>query len=400
MRQLGLAFCMLASLALPNSPALAQSACQLTGGFALLQSQIPDRVGTCQGAVITRAELGEATQPTTSGRLIYHTVDNVVSFNDGAHAWVLDPIGQVQVRNLNERFPFEFNGDGFPLVGQPGPQLDGPCPTSAVAVLAVENFYANLVNQIGGQCVSTTTILSDPDADPHEFQPAASDVRSYQEAQLVVENGLGYDDFSDKIMATLSTQPALVKAGDVVGLQVGANPHVWYSAGYVDQIRAAILSKLKLLNPQASAYYDAQSSALDQEFATYHNLINQIAAQFSGTPVGATESIFVDMAYTTGVKLSTPPEFMRALSEGNDPSARDTATFQNQIQNHQIKVLVYNTQTVTNLTEQLKTLAQQNNIPIVGVSETMPFGAQTFQGWHANELQLLLQALQKAAATS
>src|SRR5207302_956705 len=213
--------------------------------------------------------------------------------------------------------PFEFNGDGFPLVGQPAPQINGPCPTSAVQVLAVENFYASLVNQIGGQCVNTTTILSDPDADPHEFQPAANDVRAYQGAQLVVENGLGYDDFSDKILATLSTRPELIKAGDVVGLQVGANPHIWYSAGYVDQIRGAILAQLEQLNPQASAYYNAQSTALDQEFATYHNLINQIASQFANAPVGATESIFVDMAYTTGLHLITPPEFMQAMSEGN-----------------------------------------------------------------------------------
>jgi zinc/manganese transport system substrate-binding protein len=399
--RLALGAIVLAALALPVSSVSAQS-CQLTGGFALLQSQLPDRVGTCQGAEVDRLELGEASQPTTNGRLVYHTLDGVVSFSDGTHTWVLDPSGQAQVRDVNERFPFEFNGDGLPLVGQPGPQINGACPTSAVRVLAVENFYASLVNQIGGQCVSTATILSDPDADPHEFQPSANDVRAYHGAQLVIENGLGYDDFSDKILATLpqDQQPSVVKAGDVVGLQVGSNPHVWYSAGYVDQIRAAILARLKQLNPQADAYYDAQSAALDQEFSTYHNLINQIASQFANTPVGATESIFVDMAYTTGVNLITPPEFMQALSEGNEPAARDIATFQNQIQNHSIKVLVYNTQTVTSLTEQLKTMAQQNNIPIVGVSETMPLGAQTFQGWHASELQLLLQALQKATASS
>ena len=398
--RLGLALALLASLAIPGTPGVAQSACPLSGTFALLQSQIPDRVGTCSGAEVDRLELGEATQPTTNGRLVYHSVDGVVSFSDGTNTWVLDPDGQAQVRGANERFPWEFNGDGLPLVGEPGPQINAACPTSPVQVLAVENFYASLINQIGGQCVQTTTILADPDADPHEFQPAASDARSYQSAQLVVENGLGYDDFSDKILRTLSTQPAVVKAGDVLGLQVGANPHVWYSAGYVDQIRAAILSKLKQLNPQAAGYYDAQSAALDQDFSTYHSLINQIASEFANTPVGATESIFVDMAYTTGLNLITPPEFMNALSEGNDPSARDVATFQNQITNHQIKVLVYNTQTVTSLTEQLKALAQQNNIPIVGVSETMPLGAQTFQGWQANELQLLLLALQKAAGTS
>jgi zinc/manganese transport system substrate-binding protein len=399
-RRLALSGALLATLALSSSPAFAQSSCQLSGGFGLLAAQIPDRVGTCQGGVDSHPELGEATQATSGGVLVYHTIDGAVSFSDGAHTWVMDPSGQVQVRSVNERFPFEFNGDGLPLVGQPEPSVNGPCPTNPVRVLAVENFYASLVNQIGGLCVTTTTILSNPDTDPHEFQPTANDVRSYQGAQLVLEDGLGYDDFSDKIIATLASRPAVVNAGDVVGLQAGANPHVWYSAGYVDRVRAAILSNLKQLAPAASAYFDAQAAALDQQLATYHNLIDQIASQFGGTPVGSTESIFVDMADATGLSLISPSEFMNAISEGNDPSARDVAAFHNQIQNHQIKVLVYNTQTVTPLTEQLKSLAQQNDIPIVGVSETMPLGAQTFQGWQASELELLRQALQKATATS
>src|SRR5919202_1808611 len=137
-------------------------------------------------------------------------------------------------------------------VGQPAPSSNGPCPTTPVAVLAVENFYASLAQQLGGQCVTVTTILSDPDADPHEFQPTASDVRAFHGAALVIENGLGYDDFADKALGTLSQKPMVVRAGDVVGLGVGANPHIWYSAGYVDQIKAAILNGLKQLNPDAS----------------------------------------------------------------------------------------------------------------------------------------------------
>jgi ABC-type Zn uptake system ZnuABC Zn-binding protein ZnuA len=148
---------------------------------------------------------------------------------------VLDPSGQVQARGANERFPFEFNGDGFPLVGQPGPQINGPCPKSPVQVLAVENFYTSLVNQIGGQCVNTSTILSDPNADPHEFQPAANNVRSYRGAQLVIENGLGYDDFSDRILTTLSPQPQVINAGDVVGLTAIRLP----SAGHLRPPEAA-----------------------------------------------------------------------------------------------------------------------------------------------------------------
>ena len=396
MLRFGLIFALAATLVLPALPASAQPACSFRGGFAQLQSQIPDRVGTCLADEKYRPEIGESFQPTSTGALVWHSVDSAISFSDGFHTWVLDPNAQVQVRNVNERFSFEFNGDGFPLVGQPASTANGPCPTAPAAVLAVENFYANIVQQLGGQCVTVTTILSDPDADPHEFQPTAGDIRAFQSAALVVANGLGYDDFADKAIGTLSRQPAVVRAGDVVGLRVGANPHVWYSAGYVDQIKSAILAKLKQVNPDAAAYYDAQAAATDQAFGAYQQLIGQIAGQYGSTPVGATESIFVDMSYSTGLKLITPPEFMQALSEGNDPSAQDIVQFQNQIKNKQIKVLVYNVQTVTPTTEQLKQMAIQNNIPIVGVSETMPQSAVTFQGWQANQLRLLLNALQRA----
>ncbi|MGI9149649.1 MAG: metal ABC transporter solute-binding protein, Zn/Mn family [Chloroflexota bacterium] len=395
----GLAIALFAALVLPASAAAAQAACTFRGGFAQLQTQIPDRVGSCTADERYRPDQGQSTQTTTNGTLVWHSVDGALSFSEGSHTWVLDPNGQVQVRGLSERFPFEFNGDGFTLVGQTpsSSTINGPCPTQPTPVLAVENFYGNLVQQLGGQCVVVTTILADPDADPHEFQPTAGDVRAFQTAALVVENGLGYDDFADKALGTLSRRPAVLRAGDVLGLQVGANPHVWYSTGYVNQIKSAITSELKQVTPDASAYFDAQAVSLDQAFGTYRQLVGQIAGQYASVPVGATESIFVDMAYSTGLKLVSPVEFMQAIAEGNDPSARDIATFQDQLKNRQMRVLVYNVQTVTPITEQLKQIALQNSIPIVGVSETMPLGTQTFQGWQASQLRLLLNALQHAA---
>src|SRR6266540_3501415 len=215
---------LLATLVVGPGAASAQAGCAFRGGFAQLQALIPDRVGTCLEDEQYRPDLGQSSQRTSNGTLIWHSVDGALTFSDGFHTWLLDPNGQVQVRNLNERFPFEFNGDGFPIVGQPAPATNGPCPTTPLPVLAVENFYANLVQQIGGQCVSVTTILNDPDADPHEFEPTVADVRAFQGAQLVIENGLGYDDFADKIIETMSQKPVIVRAGDVVGLEVGANP--------------------------------------------------------------------------------------------------------------------------------------------------------------------------------
>jgi zinc/manganese transport system substrate-binding protein len=398
MLRFGLIAILAATLLLPALPAAAQASCAFRGGFAQLQALIPDRVGTCAADEQYRPDQGLSTQQTTNGTLLWHSVDGAITFSDGFHAWVLDPNGQVQVRGVAERFPFEFNGDGFPLVGQAGSSANGTCPTSPVNVLAVENFYGNLVQQLGGQCVNVTVILSDPDADPHAFQPTAGDIRAFQNAALVLMNGLGYDDFADKAVGAISKQPAVVRAGDVLGLQVGANPHVWYSAGYVDQLKTAITAKLKQVAPDAAAYFDTQASALDQSFGAYRQLIGLINGQFANAPVGATESIFVDMSYTTGLKLLSPPEFMQAIAEGNDPAAQDIAQFQNQLKGKQVKVLVYNVQTVTPITEQLKQMARDASIPIVGVSETMPVGAQTFQGWQAGQLRLLLNALQKTAA--
>jgi zinc/manganese transport system substrate-binding protein len=398
MLRFGLIFVLAVTYLLPALPAAAQASCTFRGGFAQLAALIPDRVGTCTADEQYRPDQGLSTQQSSTGQLIWHSVDGAISFSDGSHTWVLDPTGQVQVRGVAERLPFEFNGDGFPLAGQAASDSNGPCPRQPVAVLAVENFYGNLVQQLGGQCVNVTVILSDPDADPHAFQPTAGDIRAFQTASLVMLNGLGYDDFADKALGTLSKQPAVVRAGDVLNLQVGANPHVWYSAGYVDQLKAAITGKLKQVAPDASSYFDTQAAALDESFGTYRQLIGQINGQYANAPVGATESIFVDMSYSTGLKLLSPPEFMQAIAEGNDPSAQDIATFQNQLKGKQVKVLVYNVQTVTPITEQLKQMARDANIPIVGVSETMPVGAQTFQGWQAGQLRLLANALQKTSA--
>ena len=381
-----------------SGAASAQAACSFHGGFATLASQVPDHVGTCTDNETYRPDIGESVQHTTSGQFTWRALDGWTSFSDGTNTWVLDPNGQAQVRPVDRRFSWESNLDGFLLVGQDAPNgLNGPCPTTPVKVLAVENFYGNLAQQIGGQCATVTTILSDPDADPHEFQPAASDVKAYQGAQLVIEDGLGYDDFSDKILATMSQRPALVRMGDVLGLQTGSNPHVWYSVGYVDTMTGAILSDLKQLNPGAASYYDSQFNFLQQAMGPYKSLIGQINAQYPNFAVGSTESIFVDMAYSLGANLISPPEFMTAIAEGNDPTARDVATFQDQIKSHKIKVLMYNTQTVTDLTEQLKQLARDNGVPIVGISETMPLGAQSFQGWQATQLQTLLNTLKSSS---
>ncbi len=271
---------------------------------------------------------------------------------------------------------------------------DEPCPTSPITVVAVENFYGSILEQLGGQCVKVTSILADPSADPHEYQPTANDAKSYQAAQLIVENGLGYDDFSDKIVATLGRKPTVINIGEMLGLKVGDNPHVWYSPDYLNRITQAMTQSLKQANPSAGGYFDNQANAfVGSGLNSYRSSAQKLQTQFKGWPVGSTESIFGYMARDTGLNLISPPGLMVAVAEGNDPAARDLALFQDQITKRQIKVLVCNVQTNTHLTEQLKAMAVANNIPIVGISETMPPNAKSFQDWQTNQLEELIKAL-------
>ena len=172
---------------------------------------------------------------------------------------------------------------------------DGPpsCPGPAIRVIAVENQYGSLVSRLGGQGVRYKSIMTNPNADPHEFQTNFRVVHDYQTARLVVENGLGYDDWSDKILETVAPKPKVVNAGDVLGLKAGDNPHVWYDPDAVDRICRAITAALKELNPAGSEYFDARARDYAGRLAPYHEAVARIRKRFGGVPVGATESIFV-----------------------------------------------------------------------------------------------------------
>ena len=272
---------------------------------------------------------------------------------------------------------------------------DGPasCPGRVIHIIAVESQYGSLVSRLGGQGVRYKSIMTNPNADPHEFQTNFQVGRDYQTAQLVVENGLGYDDWSDKILDTVAKKPKVVNAGDVLGLKVGDNPHVWYDPDAVDRICRAITAALKELNPAGSEYFDARAKDYAARLAPYHEAVARIRKRFAGVPVGATESIFVPMAKATGLDLISPPGLMNAVAEDGRPSVRDIALFHEQIEEKKIKVLVYNNQTNSILTSQLQNMAKEAGVPIVGVSETLAPADATFEDWQTSQLKALEDAL-------
>jgi zinc/manganese transport system substrate-binding protein len=271
--------------------------------------------------------------------------------------------------------------------------------SGTLQVVAGENFWGSIAAQLGGSHVHVTSIVSDPNADPHEYQTSAQTARTFAMAQYVILNGAGYDSWAQQLLdANPQDGRKVLTVANLLGKHEGDNPHFWYNPEYVTQVANQITKDYKTLDAADASYFDQQNSAfLNVALKPYHDRIAAIKAKFAGQKIGATESIFVYMANALGLDLISPPEFMDAVAEGNDPPAASVAEFQQQIQQKQITVLVYNVQTNTNITNSIKLLATQQSIPIVGVSETLQPVDATFQDWQYAQLLALENALNAGA---
>jgi zinc/manganese transport system substrate-binding protein len=265
-------------------------------------------------------------------------------------------------------------------------------------VVAAENFWGSLAAQLGGNRIHVTSIVSDPNADPHEYASNTGNARLFATANYVVLNGVGYDSWANKLLgAQPAPQRKVLTVGTLVGKQDGDNPHLWYDPAYVNQAVARMDQDLIALDPSGKGYYQQQLKNLQAGLSGYQNRLASIKHQFGGTKVAATEDIFAYLADAAGLDLVSPPAFIQAVAEGNDPPTDSVVTFQQQLQSGQVKVLVYNQQTVTPLTDSIKKLAADNNIPIVGVTETVQPPDTTFQDWMNAELISLENALNAKA---
>ncbi|MGH2486653.1 MAG: metal ABC transporter solute-binding protein, Zn/Mn family, partial [Ktedonobacterales bacterium] len=204
----------------------------------------------------------------------------------------------------------------------------------------------------------------------------------------------GYDSWGQKLLDgnPVSGRKTL-NIADLLGKHDGDNPHFWYNPAYVEQVADHVTADYQALDPADAAYFARQRAAFETALKPYHDRIAAIKAKFAGQKVGATESIFVYMANALGLDLISPPAFMQAVAEGNDPPAGSVVTFQQQITQRQITALVYNVQTATAVTTTVKQLASSANIPVVGVSETMQPPDVSFQDWQYAQLLTLENAL-------
>jgi len=267
-----------------------------------------------------------------------------------------------------------------------------------IHVVAAENFWGSLITQLGGTRVSVTSIVSDPNADPHEYESNTGDAIAIANAQLVIINGAGYDTWAQQLIASSNTPHQVVlNVQELVNQTVDANPHFWYSPTYVNETVKAMYQDLVSIDPSHASYYTQQYDALKASLAEYNGRIAEIKQQFGGVKVASTESIFVYLANAAGLDVVSPPAFMEAVAEGNDPPAQSIVQFDQLITNGTVKVQVYNEQTVTPLTQSTEALASQHNIPIVPVTETIQPPDVSFQVWMNAQLIILQNALNQQA---
>jgi zinc/manganese transport system substrate-binding protein len=267
-----------------------------------------------------------------------------------------------------------------------------------IDVVAAENFWGSIATQLGGDHVKETSIIKNPETDPHDYEPNASDARTLAEAQLVIVNGVGYDPWAPKLLqANPVDGRQTLTVGDVVGAKDGDNPHRWYSPANVHQVIEQITAGYKKLDPAGAAYFDQRRATFEnQTLAPYTKLIGDIRTRYAGTPIGASESIVAPLADALGLRMLTPYSFLKAISEGTDPTAGDKSTIDRQIANRQIKIYVYNSQNATpDIAAQVKA-AKAKGIPVTTVTETLTPAGTTFQDWQVRQLQGIEAALAKA----
>ena len=261
-------------------------------------------------------------------------------------------------------------------------------------IVAGENFWGSLASQLGGSHVQVTSIVSDPNADPHEYESSTANARAFAGANYVVLNGAGYDSWGDKLLSA-NQKPGrkVLTVATLLGKKDGDNPHFWYSPTYVNAVVAQMDKDLIALDPADAVYYKQQLTHLQATLAGYQNRIASMKQQFGGTKVAATEDIFEYLAAAAGLNLISPPAFTEAVAEGNDPPTASVAQFQQQLEGGEPAVLVFNQQTVTPLTTNMKRLAADHDIPVVGVTETIQPPDTSFQDWMNAQVIALQNAL-------
>jgi zinc/manganese transport system substrate-binding protein len=264
-----------------------------------------------------------------------------------------------------------------------------------IAAVGAENQYANVIGQIGGKYVAVTAIESNPNTDPHTFEASPSVAQAVSAAQLVVQNGIGYDTYMSKIEAAApSSTRKVIVVQNLLGLPDSTpNPHLWYSPATMPAVAKAVAKDLSAMQPAHAGYFAANLRKFDASLQPWYRAIAQFKAAHPGTPVAVTEPVGDYMLQAIGAKILTPFTFQADVMNGVDPSPQDVSLEDSLFSSHKVKVFVYNQQVTDSLTASFLSQARKDAIPVVGVYETMPVPGYDYQSWMLAEVQAMTKAV-------
>jgi zinc/manganese transport system substrate-binding protein len=280
---------------------------------------------------------------------------------------------------------------GLSLVSSSPPPANG-----RVRVVAAENVYGDIAAQIGGAHVSVTSILHDPNADPHLYTASTRNGLAVAQAAVVIQNGLGYDSFMQKLEAAApSSHRISVTMASVLGVHGrDANPHLWYDLPRLDRVAGAIAAALERADPGHRTAYRRGLLAFERRLGPLRREVASIRARHAGAPVAYTEPVPGYLLAAAGLHNLTPAAFARAIEDGSEPSPEAVAQMTALLTGRRVRVLLYNSQAASPITARIESAARAAAIPVIGVTETLPPG-ETFQHWQLRQAVALERALDR-----
>ncbi len=277
--------------------------------------------------------------------------------------------------------------------------LAWPAAASAagIEVVAAENFYGDLARQVGGRYVAVTSILSNPDQDPHLFEADPSTARALKAARITVANGADYDPWMEKLLhADPAPGRAELVAADLVGKHAGDNPHLWYDPKTMEAVAQALAAKLGALDPAHKGEFDSNAAAFASSIAPIDAKVAGMKAKYAGQPVTASEPVFGYMSDLLGLDMHNR-SFQMAVMNDTEPAASDVAAFEDDLKGHKVRAMIYNSQADDKAVKRLVAIARDSHVPVVAVTETEPAGT-TYQSWMTQQLDALDRALAAKAS--
>jgi zinc/manganese transport system substrate-binding protein len=270
-----------------------------------------------------------------------------------------------------------------------------------IVAVGAENEYANVISQIGGRYVVASAIESNPNTDPHTFEASPSVARTVAAARLVVQNGVGYDTYMNKIeSASPSSSRTVIDVQKLLGLPDSTpNPHLWYAPRTMPAVAAALVKDLSAIDPSHASYFAANAKRFDASLEPWDRALTQFAARYPGTPVATTEPVGDYLLQAAGTVNMTPFQFQLDVMNGVDPAPQDVTLQNGLFSGGRVKVLLYNQQVTDSLTESFLAKAKQYGIPVVGVYETMPTPGYDYQSWMLAEVNALRRAVADHTST-